>query len=143
MTAPRSRHQQLKYDRYQKTTDKTVCVFCDVKKDEPRFIEATSHFLVIRNAFPYSLWDNQGVSDHLMITPKMHTSNLGDISDAEKIEFFNLLEKYEAKGYNFFARSPHSKMKSVPHQHTHLIKPEAGMKRFVFALNKPYIRIAK
>ncbi len=143
MTATRTRKEEMLYHKWRKTADQTVCVFCEVKKTDKRFVEETPHFFVIKNDFPYSLWDHQGVESHLMITPKMHTSNLSNLTNQQKIEYFDLIEKYESKGYNIFARSPYSIVKTIPHQHTHLIKPTKGLMKFIFSINKPYIRIAK
>lgn len=143
MTAPRSRKEEKKYDKWKKTADTSICIFCDVKKGESRFVESTKHFNVIKNEFPYTLWDNQTVTDHLMITPKKHTTSLSTFTDPEKIEYFDLVQKYESKGYNIFERAPETKTRSIPHQHTHLIKQADDFIKFIFSIHKPYLRITK
>jgi diadenosine tetraphosphate (Ap4A) HIT family hydrolase len=124
-----------------KHTDSSVCTFCIIDKGHEQFVEGTKYFKIIKNRFPYSFWDGQGVSDHLMIVPRQHISSLAELSDNAKVEYVNVLQKYEKQGYNVYARAPQSVMKSIVHQHTHLIKPEGPIKKFVLTLRKPLIRI--
>jgi len=139
----RSRKEQVTYERHLKKSDRTVCAFCLINKKSPQFIEDTEHFKVIRNIFAYSIWDGQYVADHLMIVPKVHTDTLANMSASQKIEYFDLLEKYEGLHYSIYARAPSSVMKSIVHQHTHLIKPGGKLKRFILLTFKPYFRLAR
>lgn len=139
MTTYRSRKETLRYRRYLKTAPHS-CVFCDIKKGDKDYIEQTSSFKVIVNSFPYSLWDAQTVTDHIMITPKKHVEDLSGMTLKQKGEYVDLIEKYEKRGYNMYARTPTSLVKTIPHQHTHLIKSEGRVHRFLFSLKKPYIR---
>lgn len=75
-----------------------------------------------------------------MIIPKKHTQRLGDVSADAGDEFLHLIGKYEDAGYNFYARAPQSGMKTIPHQHTHLLKPHGRARRFVLYLRRPYTR---
>lgn len=143
MTATRSRKEEILYKKHLKTTNRNDCAFCPIEKDSSQFIEETNSFKVIRNIFAYSIWDGQKVTDHLMITPKRHTDSLANMDKNEKIEYVDLIEKYEKQGYNIYSRAPSSAVKSILHQHTHLIKTEGASKRFVFLLRKPYIRIVR
>ena len=143
MTATRSRQEEKNYKKYLQTADKKACVFCPIKKGDDNYIEETTNFKVIRNRFAYSLWDGQKVTDHLMITPKKHTDDLANMTPKEKSEYVDLVDKYERLGYNIYSRSTTNAIRSIAHQHTHLIKTEGGNKRFVFLLRKPYIRIIK
>ena len=140
MTATRSRKEEKEYKGYLKTKPNT-CPFCEIKTGSDQLIEETKHFKVVHNIFSYSLWDGQNVADHLMIVPKKHTASLADIPKDASAEFVQLLGSYEKKGYNIYARAPASVIKSVLHQHTHLIKPAGRPKKFVFLLRKPFIRI--
>jgi diadenosine tetraphosphate (Ap4A) HIT family hydrolase len=143
MSATRSRKEQIYYKKYLKTVDKSVCVFCEIKKGSDQLLSVTKHFKVIKNIFPYSIWDGQKVVDHLMVTPKKHTDSIKDMPDSQKVEYVNLIELYEQKGYNIYARAPVSKMKSIVHQHTHLIKTEGAHKKLIVLSTKPYLRIVK
>lgn len=90
------------------------------------------------------MWDGQGVLDHLMIVPKAHTDKLGGLSEQAAIEYLQLIDRYETKGYNLYARAPGSTVKTVVHQHTHLILLDGQDRRFVLALRKPfYIRFSR
>lgn len=141
MTAPRSRKEVKSYKRYMKNKPETKgCVFCDVDKGDEQLVSETKYFKIIRNIFGYSLWDSQRVADHLMIVPKVHTDSLSDLTKQAAIEFVDLLGQYESKRYNVYARAPSSVMKSVTHQHTHLIKPAGKPRKLVFLWRKPYIR---
>ena len=143
MTAFRSRRQESEYKKYLKTAKSEGCVFCAIQKGADQYLEETEYFKVIKNNFPYSLWDGQTVVDHLMIIPKKHTDNLKTMESSEKIEYVDLLEKYEKKGYNAYLRAPVSVIKTVIHQHTHLIKTEGGPKKLVLHMRKPYIRVVR
>ena len=89
--------------------------------------KTTKEFL-IKNRFPYSIWDGQIVVDHLMITPKEHTDNLSGTPDKGKIEYLDIIKKFEDKGYNIYARAPVSKIKP---SHTNIptsLKPKVTPK---------------
>lgn len=141
MTAPRSRKEHKAYKKHCKQADPKTCTFCRMDKGHNQFVEGMSHFKIIKNRFPYSIWDGQSVSDHLMIVPRRHSDNLGNMTTDEKVEFVDIIEKYEKRGYNFYARTSASVQKSIFHQHTHLIKPTGPAKHFVLLIKKPFIRI--
>lgn len=140
MTATRSRKEEIIYKKHLKSQPKG-CPFCRIEKGSDQLVEETKYFKIIRNIFSYSLWDGQNVADHLMLVPKKHTASIADIPKAAAAEFIEILGRYEKKSYNIYARAPASVIKSVVHQHTHLIKPVGRPKRFVLLLRKPFIRI--
>ena len=145
MTAPRSTKQEYAYRRFKvDDTASGECPFCAIKKGHEQFVSESKHFMTIRNRTPYSLWDNQGVTEHLMLIPKQHVYSLDDINDEGALEFTRLIAKYEASGYNIYARSTDSVNRSVGHHHTHLMKYDGRIKSFVMMLRKPrYIRITR
>ena len=143
MSTNRSRKEHLNYRKHLKTADPDICAFCPSNADDRDLIEETKAFRVIRNIFPYSIWDAQSVDDHLLLTPKKHTDSLSGMTSAQKVEYVDLVEKYEKLGYNIYSRAPDSPIKSIPHQHTHLIKNKGQAKRFLLLLRRPYyVRIA-
>jgi len=83
------------------------------------------------------------VTDHLMIVPKKHVESLHDLTSKEKIDIIDLIATYEKKGYNVYAREKGNATKSVPHQHTHLIKTKNKRASFVLYLRKPYFLLRK
>lgn len=142
MTAYRSRRELLRYQAHRKRVSPSVCEFCALPKEQ--VLQTTGQFMIIKNRFPYSIWDGQTVVDHLMVVPKKHTDTLVSFNSSMLIDYFDILKKYEAQGYNVHARAPSSKIKTVVHQHTHLIKTEGRPKRFLLLIRRPlYIRLVK
>jgi diadenosine tetraphosphate (Ap4A) HIT family hydrolase len=141
MTAPRSRKHNRIYQKYLQQADPSICTFCTLKGDEIIVVGHTKYFTILKNRFPYTLWDGQTVTNHLMVVPKQHIASLSGLTLHEKAEYVDILEKYENDGYNIYARAPVSVIKSVLHQHTHLIKTTGGAKKLVFMIKKPYIRL--
>jgi len=143
MSATRSRQEDLIYKAHLARQPKG-CSFCAIKKGDAQYIDSTKSFKVIRNIFPYSIWDGQAVADHLMVVPKKHTESLGGLNAAQSSEFIKLIDRYEKQGYNIYARAPQSEIKSIPHQHTHLIKTKGAPKKLLFLMRKPfYFRLPK
>lgn len=142
MSAARSRREQLAYRAYRKTVPAGICVFCVIPEGDDQLLEEYTHFRIIKNIYSYSLWDGQRVLDHIMVVPRTHTDRL-DMTDEQKIEFVDILHAYETKGYNVYARAPASSIKTVVHQHTHLIKTGGKSVWFLWLLQKPYIRLIR
>ena len=144
MTAQRSTKEEFDYAKYLKTKGGTDCPFCNMNTGHPQFVLETDNLKVLRNRTPYSLWDSQGVIDHLMIVPKVHTAKLGDLDAKAAAELIALIGTYEIDGYNIYARAVTSTTRSVVHQHTHLIKLDGKKRTFLFMLRRPwYFRISK
>ena len=137
----RSRKHAKAYNTYRKTLPAGVCQFCEIKTGSPDLVKESAHFKVIKNIFPYSLWDTQAVADHVMLVPKQHSDSIGNLTAEAAVEFVHLLAEYEGNGYNVYARAPQSSIKTVMHQHTHLIKPTGKSRSFLFYLRKPYLRL--
>lgn len=141
--ATRSRKEIKVYRKYLKNKDSRHCPFCELDDSSDQCIKTTKSFKVLKNIFPYSIWDSQRVEDHLMVVPKKHTDSLKDFNAEEAKEFLELLSLYEERGYNIYARAPESTVKSIFHQHTHLIKTNPFFKRMVLSVQKPfYIRLS-
>lgn len=140
MTATRSRKQSLSYKKYLKRPKaNNHCEFCTLQASS--HLVETDSFVVIRNIFPYSLWDNQGVADHLLIVPRIHIFSAGELHQNALTELHRLIATYEREGYNIYLRSATSSAKTVGHQHTHLIKLDNKIRRLIFLSRKPYIRL--
>lgn len=136
----RSRQAAKEYKRYrEQTKNSNVCQFCEIEQGNPELVEMTKSLKVITNRFPYSLWDGQGVTDHLMIVPKKHLYSLNDLTLDEAHEYLQLVSRYEKDGYNIYARAPASNRRTIVHQHTHLIKLDGSSKKVIVYNNKPKI----
>ena len=140
MTAQRSRKQAVAYLKYS-TGIRKDCVFCEISHESEQQLSESKYFRVIHNIFPYTVWDNQSVEDHLMLIPKMHTETLADLPASAALEFVKLISQYESAGYGIWARPPKSTAKSVPHQHTHLIKLSNKQIKGVVFITKPHLRL--
>lgn len=137
----RSRKVNLSYRPEKKMRSllggKLGCPFCEDMGD--RVINKTKYNSIVKNIFAYQYWELMKVTDHLMIVPLRHVKSFGDLDDNEKIDTINLISKYESLGYNVYAREKNNKIKSVPHQHTHLIKTDNKRAHFFFYLKRPYL----
>lgn len=141
----RTRSQAKQYQKLEKHLEALdECVFCDVRTDgfNPP-IEEYDNFFVIDNKFPYDIWDEEGVLDHLLLIPKQHYDTVAGFTDQEAKEFVNILGDYESIGYDSFSRGPQSTQKSISHQHTHLIKLDRRAKRFVLKISNPKVLLHK
>ena len=124
---------------YRKIPKLSVCAFCDPHHQVKRIVLETTHAFVIENMVHYSQWEMRKVMDHLMVIPKKHVTHLQQLSKDEQSDIIDLIASYESKGYDIFARSPDSQSRSVPHQHTHLIKTDRKIGRALLFLRKPHI----
>jgi diadenosine tetraphosphate (Ap4A) HIT family hydrolase len=123
VNAQRSQTHAKAYQEYLKSIDQnSACPFCKIVTGDEHYINETDNFWIIRNRFPYELWEGQAVLSHLMIVPKNHLLSLKFLSESESKEFVLLMADYEHSGYNVYARTASSKTRSIQHQHTHLIQ---------------------
>jgi len=137
---------ETNYKKIKKARKRTTgCVFCDFKnsshKDE--IIKEYEHFWLVKNIFAYDMWDDQGVTDHLMLVPKRHIESLGELDETELLQYSTIIGQYDKNGYSIYARSFKNAIKSIPHQHTHLMKLDGKMTSFLFFNKKPYILFKK
>jgi diadenosine tetraphosphate (Ap4A) HIT family hydrolase len=121
------------------------CNFCKFGAEsmQKEVIKEFEFFWLVENIFPYDIWDDQGVSSHVMLVPKRHVESLGDLNPEELVEYSGLLGEYDKLGYSIYARSFKNVSKSVPHQHTHLIKLDGKEISFMLYNKKPYTLIKK
>lgn len=109
------------YRAFRATFPAGVCAFCDADNGN-EVVAVLGTMNVIRNLFPYAVWDSAVVEDHLMIVPARHVLSLDEYTDGEGLDFLALVRRYEAAGYAIYSRAPQSLSRSVGHVHTHLIK---------------------
>ncbi len=99
-----------------------TCAFC-AYADTPE--DVTAHynsFFVVKNIFPYAVWDGCHVTEHLLLVPRRHVESLSELDTNEGTEYLRLVSELESQGYAIYSRPAGSAGKSIPHQHTHLIK---------------------
>jgi diadenosine tetraphosphate (Ap4A) HIT family hydrolase len=116
-----------------------ACVFCELTEGNS-VIEDGKYCRVVKNLYPYEQWDYHDVREHLLLVPKKHVAGLGELTPAARAEIMEFMARYEGKGYNIYARSVGSKVRTVPaHQHTHLIKVGGKALKLMVYLRKPHI----
>lgn len=143
MTATRSTKEESDYKKHRSVAGEN-CPFCSIDSHHPQFISETVYFLIIKNRFPYSVWDGQVVLEHLMIIPKVHTDTLEDLPEDARDEYLNVTNHYEQNGYDIYTRAKQSTSRSVTHHHTHFIKTDHRQLRFVFMTRWPfYVRLSR
>jgi diadenosine tetraphosphate (Ap4A) HIT family hydrolase len=97
----RSAKLERVYIKHLKNADVSSCSFCDINKGHDQFIEATKFFKIIRNRFPYTFWDGQGVSDHLMVVPRRHINSLTTLNDKEKMNMLLFFRNMKSRTITF------------------------------------------
>lgn len=126
------------YKRYMSTPRPEVCPFCEQPGNDD-VLEQTRYSFVIKNQYPYDLWEGMSVTEHLMVIPSRHVRSLGDLKVRELQDIIDLMARYEARGYNVYARAVGSSQRTVPlHQHTHLIKTDNKKARAFLFWRTPY-----
>lgn len=113
------------------------CPFCDAQSKKESIAE-TKHTRIVKNRVSYDLWELRQVTDHLLLLPKRHVLSFSALTKEEKLDVITTIGEYEDRGYNVYARAPTNAQRSVPHQHTHLIKTEGPQGKFMLFIKKPY-----
>jgi diadenosine tetraphosphate (Ap4A) HIT family hydrolase len=134
----RYRKNTKKYKR----TNQVGCPFCDLTPGA--LVKELPNSRILKNMFPYDVWEFRDVEEHLMVTPRRHVKSLSDLNKSEQQEILDVIKKYESHNYNIYMRSVESVQKTVPaHQHTHLIKTSDKKPKAALYLKKPYVLIKK
>lgn len=138
----RSPKGQRKYHNYIVRHKVEGCDFC-AYNESSEVVAEHIQFLVIKNMFPYTVWDGMNVLDHLMLIPRRHITSLSELTADESKEYMELLGSYEDAGYSAYSRSHKNNMKTVPHQHTHLLKTGSKQKKLMVFVRKPHVLISR
>lgn len=134
----RTRKNHKLYKKYS-AARKSDCDFCDLTAASPQTVKEYDRFWVIRNIFKYDIWDSVPVLEHLMVLPKRHVDSLSRLNKAEAAEWLGIVQEYEAAGYSLYSRAPQDITKSIPHQHTHLLKLGTKRAKALIYLKTPHI----
>lgn len=113
------------------------CGFCDPA--QIKIIGETELFWIIQNRMPYDLFDGVPVEGHLMIAPKAHRTGIAELTAAEKLEYVDLLAKYEAINYSVYSRGIGNVTRTAGHLHTHLLLLQRKRVSALLYLSKPYM----
>lgn len=139
----RTRRNHFKYATYIKNRSESTCQFCELTNKDTQIIKETSSFWIIKNIFPYDVWDTAGVNNHLLIVPKRHVDSIAHFNDTESKDFVKQLATYEQRGFSVYARAANNSLKSVVHQHTHLIAIDNKIKKYILFSKKPRFLFTK
>ncbi len=131
--------QAHKYNTEHKT-QKRDCQFCDISQVE-NVVDETPTMRVIRNHFPYDNFEGVVVHDHLMVIPKQHRVSLTEFTKGEKLEYIDILAKYEADEYSVYSRGGKVQTRSVEHLHTHLLNMPGKRVGVLLFISKPYLML--
>ena len=133
-----SRKTLREYDK-QNQNDKKLkgkCSFCDTVQKRER-IDENKTMVLVRNRVPYEFFEaRRTTGEHYLVVPKRHVVQLSEFSDAEKLDWFNLISKYEQNGFNVYARGVGSISRTQDHIHTHLIRLENKWPKFYVVRDK-------
>lgn len=131
-------HYRKTYKRYKNIPKTQECPFCLPAEQADRVNNQGQYSLIIENIVAYDLWEGLPVLEHLLLIPKRHVKNLGDLTELEAAEIMKIVSQYQTRGYNIYSRSYKSLMGSVEHQHTHLIKTDNTKRaKALFFINNP------
>ena len=74
-----------------------------------------------------------------MVVPKRHVYSVSSFTKDEIAQYHKITAQYEKKGYDLFSRGVSSTMKSIAHQHTHLIKTDGKKIKGLIYIEKPLV----
>lgn len=135
-------HYRTTLQRYNVHLPRGACPFCDAATLANAIYEDDTVYIV-PNITQYDLWEMHDVEDHLLVIPKRHVESLASMTIDEHVAVMSQAARYEQEGYNVYARGVGFVTRSVPHQHTHLIKASNKHPRAAFFLQKPYVLIKR
>lgn len=119
------------------------CAFCYEGNVQSKTLIKSDTMCLIKNRTQYDVFEGRRVLDHLMVIPIRHVETLAGFTDQEKLDMMTIIGEYEERGYNVYARGVGSVSRSVPHQHTHLIKLVEKRSKYYVHIQKPYIVLNK
>jgi ATP adenylyltransferase len=134
----RTRHTERAYKHYRKHKE-DKCDFCHFSADSPEVIAEYPLFWHVVNKFGYAVWDGCRVVEHSMIVPKRHVVSLSEFTPEEALEYFALTSEFEGDGNSLYSRSDKQVTKSVPHQHTHIIRLDGKKLKSLVYNHSPHI----
>ncbi len=135
----RTRRTEITYIKHRRNNKNVGCPFCRFEVNDNQVVHEGKEFWIVKNIFPYDLWENLEVLDHLMIVPKRHVDSLHHFTPTELEEYTMTLAKYDKQGYSTYGRTSKNVAKTIAHQHTHLLKLGDRPAKALFFLRKPYI----
>lgn len=131
----RVKKAEFRYKKKQ-VNNENKCDFCDPWAIE--VIDQTENFYILKNIFPYNIWDRRKVKTHLLIASKDHHESFEQFPLSLHKEYIAILKNYSSQGFDVFTRGTGSIIKTVSHFHTHLIKTYGKKLTIVNFQDDPY-----
>lgn len=112
-------------EKMKKLLEKGVCVFCKEYLEEyhdNRIEEYGKHWIITKNDYPYT-----GTKVHYLLIHRDHITNMDELTDEAKIEYFNFTEKitklHNSPGASMTMRFGDDKFTgaTIAHLHAHVI----------------------
>lgn len=111
------------YDTYNKYLQLagtgSTCALCE---DTRIVVEEKGPIRVIKNDYPYAVFQGLPVEDHLMVVTRRHVSELSDLTYEEAAIYWRFCAEFSKRSYSLFTQAATKSQRSIPgHVHTHLI----------------------
>lgn len=135
----RKRKHEKRYTLDPEGKTRTDCPFCNLDLNSRQVFSETNHFWRVENIFGYDMWDGHHVEQHQMLVPKRHITGMHSFTKEEDDEFLACIKQAEKEGFSVFTRHDGSSAKTVPHQHTHLIKTVGPPLSHLVYLRRPHV----
>lgn len=82
--------------------------------DEPA-IQTWEHWRLIGNRFPYGV----AYREHHMLVPKREVADMVDLTEAEMMEFYNIIADFVTPNYDLWFVNTHKRRSILAHFHVH------------------------
>lgn len=132
----RSNGVQDTYINYLAQSDPSTCIFCHTQN--LKIVKEYSSFFLVENQFPYTTFDFQQISRHLLLIPKIHVHQLSELDKDAQQEWLSIILAMQSDGFTVMSRSPKNLAASVPHLHTHLFELNGCIAESISYTEKPY-----
>lgn len=134
------RNARQRYEQLGKGNTSDDCPYptCSAEPLTQPFVFSDATSCIIRPSVPYDVFEGRTVLDHVIAIPRRHLESLSDFTPEEMLGMMGIIATYEQQGYNAYMRGVGG-VRSVRHQHTHLIKIRNEKTKFLLYLRNPYI----
>jgi hypothetical protein len=97
----------------------TACALCDKGRT---VVQEHGPIRVIKNDYPYAVFQGMPVREHLMVITARHVGGLSELTYEEAAVYWRICAEYSGRDYTLFTQAATKSQRSIPgHIHTHLI----------------------
>jgi hypothetical protein len=131
----RDRRCQTLYTKYS-NSESELCALCSLPSSQ--IVRSFENIIVIKNRFPYSYWDACRVTQHLMVVPVNHVTEVDMLGPGARAEFHAVIDEFVGLGYSAYLRPAGSPSSSIVHLHCHLFRLVSPRISFQVFIRRPY-----